>query len=417
MFSWATKAVILSELADRTESSEVEACAVVDSPVWSHIAQMLGSPDRQAQICSCRLLGNLAWFKSTAPAILELKLCEQLVFLLDDNHSGVIREATAALTHLSRWVDGAKSVVDAKALDHVLALLKSPESYIQRLACELAGNLALHESTAPAVLKLNPFVRLVSSLGDEDYVVCQATYALSQIARWADGAKDLVDAKVLDHVLRLLESPNPDTQKWACKLIGNLASHKSTARAILKLNLSMQLVSLLGDEDLFSQAAYALSQIADWVDGAKAVVDAGVLNHVLRLLESPNPDTQEWASKLTGNLASHEFTAPAILRLKLCEQIVSLLGDRDSLVSWAAYALSRITYWVDGAKAVIDAKALDYVLPLLESPNPDTRGWACELTANLAGHESTAPAILKANTSVQLVSLLGDENSLVPWVI
>jgi CRISPR/Cas system endoribonuclease Cas6 (RAMP superfamily) len=72
------------------------------------------------------------------------------------------------------------------------------------------------------------------------------TYALSQIARWVDGAKDVVDAKALDHVLRLLKSPNLDTRELASKLVGNLASHESTAQAILKLNLSVQLVSLLG---------------------------------------------------------------------------------------------------------------------------------------------------------------------------
>jgi hypothetical protein len=71
-------------------------------------------------------------------------------------------------------------------------------------------------------------------------------YALSEIARWVDGAKGMVDAKVLDHVPRLLESQNPETQKWACEFVGRLASHKSMAPAILKLNPSVHLVSLLG---------------------------------------------------------------------------------------------------------------------------------------------------------------------------
>jgi hypothetical protein len=71
-------------------------------------------------------------------------------------------------------------------------------------------------------------------------------YALSQIAQWVDGAKGVVDAKALDHILRLLESPNPDTGEWASDLVGQVASHESTAPAVLKLNPSVQLVSLLG---------------------------------------------------------------------------------------------------------------------------------------------------------------------------
>ncbi|KAJ7355635.1 armadillo-type protein [Mycena albidolilacea] len=348
--SWATKAAILSELAHRTLSSEVEAHAVVDSPVCSHIAPMLESPHPRARSCSCRLLQSLAGYESVAPAVLELGPCEQLVFLLDDKHYSVIHEATATLTHLSRWVDGAKGVVDAKALGHILRLLKLPDPAIQRWACELVGWVASHESTAPAVLKLNPSVQLVSLLGGEDSLVWWVMYALSQIARWVDGAKDVVDAKALDHILRLLESPNPEIRERASKLVGWVASHKSTAPAVLKLNPSVQLVSLLGGEDFLVQlVTIALSQIAQWVDGAKGVVDAKVLDHVLRLLESPNPITREWASELVGWVASHESTAPAILELKLIPQLESLLQDphppvRDSAIS----ALEAIRQWPDG---------------------------------------------------------------------
>jgi hypothetical protein len=86
--SLLTKVAILSELADRIPdsesypSSEVNARAVVNSPVFNYIAQMLGSPDAGARVSSCRLLGNLAYHECTAPAVLELKPCERLVSLL-----------------------------------------------------------------------------------------------------------------------------------------------------------------------------------------------------------------------------------------------------------------------------------------------------------------------------------------------
>jgi hypothetical protein len=145
-----------------------------------------------------------------------------------------------------------------------------------------------------------------------------------------------------------------------------------------------------------------------------------VLDHILRLLESPNPGARRWACKLTGNLAFHEFTAPAILKPNLSVQLVSLLGWaciffllqhhlHELFVSetyWATYTLSRIARWVDGTKSVVDAKALDHILRLLELPNPGTRRWACKLMGHLALHESTAPAILQLNIPARLVSLL-----------
>ncbi|KAJ7705659.1 armadillo-type protein [Mycena olivaceomarginata] len=368
---------------------------------------MLGSPHPRARICSCRLLGNLAWYQSITPAVLELEPSEQLVFLLDDKHSDVIREATAALTRLSRWVGGAKGVVDAKALDHVLLLLESPNPDTRRWACMLMGNLASHESTAQAILKLKLSVQLVSLLRAEDSLVPYVTCTLSQIARWEEGAKSVVDAKALDHVLVLLKSPDSSARKWACVLTGYLAFRESTAPAILKLNPSVQLVSLLDDEDhVVRWATYTLSQIARWVDGVKDVVDAKALDHVLRLLKSPNLDTRRWACGLA--LALHAFTAPGILKVNPSMQLVSLLDDEDFLVYQATYALSQIARWEEGAQGVVDAKALDHVLTLLKSPNPDTRRCACELAGHLALHESTASAISKLNPSVQLVSLLGE---------
>ncbi|KAJ7850054.1 armadillo-type protein [Mycena olivaceomarginata] len=374
---------------------------------------MLGSPHPRARICSCRLLGNLAWFESTTPAVLELKLCEQLVFLLDKKHSDVIREATYTLSRIALRVDGAKGVVDAKALDHVLLLLESPNSDTRRWACELTGNLTFHEFTAPAILKLNPSVQLVSLLGAEDSLVPYVTHTLSQIARWEEGAESVVDTKALDHVLVLLESPNPMTRKWACALTGYLAFHNSTAPAISKLNPSVQLVSLLGDQDSFSHATYTLTQIARWVDGAKAVVDAKVLDYVLALLQSPDLHTRRWACELTGDLLSHQSTAPSILKLNFCVQLVSLLDDEDPVVCQATYTLSQIACWVDGAKGVIDAKVLDHVLPLLESLGPGTRNWACVLVHGLASHGATAPAILQLKLIPQLESLLQDPHGLI----
>ncbi|KAJ7880380.1 armadillo-type protein [Mycena olivaceomarginata] len=266
--SWATKAAILSELADRTVSSEVEARAVVNSPVYSHIAQMLGSPDPRARINSCRLLGNLAKFKSTVPAILELKLCEQLVFLLDGEDS-LVYWVKFALAQIVKWAEGAKDVVDAKVLDHVLRLLESPDPYTRKWANALVAWIASHKSTALAVLKLNPSVQLVSLLGGEDSLVPYVTFALSQIARWIDGAKAVVDAKALDHILRLLDSPNSNTREWACYLTGNLASHESTAPAILQLKPIPQLESLLQDPDppIRNNAISALEAIRRWPDG------------------------------------------------------------------------------------------------------------------------------------------------------
>jgi hypothetical protein len=62
------------------------------------------------------------------------------------------------------------------------------------------------------------------------------------IAHWVEGAQAMVEAKVQDHILKLLESQS----SWitACLLVEELAGHEPTVSAILDLNLLKQLVVL-----------------------------------------------------------------------------------------------------------------------------------------------------------------------------
>ncbi|KAF8196673.1 hypothetical protein K438DRAFT_1967689 [Mycena galopus ATCC 62051] len=131
-------------------------------------------------------------------------------------------------------------------------------------------------------------------------------FAFSQIAQGADRAKGVVGATgkavvgaiALRDVLQslespdphvrtwvcelmgtlpgLLESPDPHVLRWTCELIGTLVCKEAAISAILELKPCVRLVSLSMDEDLMvNQAAtYALSQIARWVDGARAVAEA-----------------------------------------------------------------------------------------------------------------------------------------------
>ncbi|KAJ7830063.1 armadillo-type protein [Mycena olivaceomarginata] len=364
--SWATKAAILSELADRTESSEVEARAVVESPVFPHIVPMLESPHPRARSCSCRLLRSLARYKSIAPAVLELEPCEQLVFLLDNKHSGVICDATATLTYLSGWVDGAMGMVDAKVLDHVLGLLESPNPDTRESASKLVGNLACHESTAPAVLKLNHSVHLVSLLSGEYH-------------------------------------------RQALDIIG-----KNRGSPLTTAILETYTLYFCWDYVLWATKATILSELADRAESseveAHAVVDSHVFPHIVPMLESPHPQAWSCLCRLLRSLAQYKSIAPAVLELEPCEQLVFLLDNKHSgVICDATATLTYLSGWVDGAMGMVDAKVLDHVLRLLESPNPDTRESASKLVGNLACHESTAPAVLKLNHSVHLVSLLSGE--------
>jgi hypothetical protein len=56
----------------------------------------------------------------------------------------------------------------------------------------------------------------------------------------------MVNAKVQDHILKLLKSQNLMVINCTCKLMASLAGHEPTVLTILDLNLLKQLVVLAG---------------------------------------------------------------------------------------------------------------------------------------------------------------------------
>ncbi|KAJ6591307.1 armadillo-type protein [Mycena vulgaris] len=435
--------------------------AAVDAKVLDYAATLLGSPE--AEICqhTCFLVGRLAEHTSTAPAVLELGLCGQLVSL--DENFKVIEGAAYALGEISQWLDGAQAALDAKVLDYPATLLGSPEHWTRRHACFLVGRLAMHASTAPAALELGLCKQLVS-LDENLEVIKGAAYALREISQWPSGAQAAVDAKVLDYAATLLGSQEHWTRRHACFLVGRLAMHASTAPAALELGLCKQLVSLDENLEVIRGAAYALreisqwpngaqaavdakvldypatllgsqerlirrdtcflvgcdenlevikgavcafSRVSQWLDGAQATVDAKVLDYMATLLGSLNAEICQYTCFLMGRLAKHTSTAPAVLELGLCGQLVSLLRDKNlEVIKGAAYALCKVSQWPDGAQAAVDAKVLDHVTELLQSQEVWILRFTCELVGHLVSHEFTAPATLAATPWMWLLPCL-----------
>ncbi|KAJ7356620.1 armadillo-type protein [Mycena albidolilacea] len=372
--SWSTKAAILSELADRARTSEIAARAVVDSPVLPHVEPMLLSPSTQTRSASCKLLRSMGLHSSTAPVILELQLCGRLVSLLRDEHPQVVREATSVLCGIAKSVGGAQAIADAKVMAGVPSLRFAPQQ-----TCELVKELASHESTGPAVCEFETSVQLVSLLGEADFkIVESAMDALCEIVRWVDGACAVVSAGVRGHIAKLLQSLSPILRHKTCQLVGGLARHESTALVTSEPELCVRLVSLLSEEDpeVVRWATFALSQIARWLEDAKAAIDAEALDPVLALLESPNPHTRLAAYVMSGCLARRQSTAPAVFELRPFVRIVyepnagihDLTHDGDLARYGAISALEGISKWSDGIAALAD---LDDILQRFEELSHD----------------------------------------------
>ncbi|KAF8171378.1 armadillo-type protein [Mycena galopus ATCC 62051] len=345
--SSSTKTAILEDLEKRTKFGG-DARTVAESPVLDLVSELLRSSDPEVQSGTRSMLEQLAHHA----AALGVNPCVQLVSLLCDKNPKVIVDTVFALYRITQRADGAQAAVDAKILDCVAELFASLESVVRRWTCKMLGNLVFHETTARTVCDLNLCIQLVSLLRDKNPdVIGEAVSTLGQIALRADGAQAAVEAKILDCVAELLASPDYVVWTDTWEILRRLASHKTAATCV-------QLVSLLRDKNpkVVEEVLTRLWQITEQVGGAQAAVDANILDCVAELLASPNQYVRRFTCMMLLNLASHEITVTAVLNVKPCFQLVSVLCDKNCAAHYFAVgALRQIARRGDGAQAVVDA--------------------------------------------------------------
>ncbi|KAJ7850568.1 hypothetical protein B0H13DRAFT_2360593 [Mycena leptocephala] len=119
--------------------------------------------------------------------------------------------------------------------------------------------------------------KLVGLLHDQPVKVIEAAiFALSWIGNWPSGVQAALEAKALDHVAELLQSPQSGVRRWTCWMVGSLW--------------------FLHDQpvEVIEAAMYALSEISSWLNVSS--------------IWGPKMDLLDGAK-----LAEHEAIAVAIL--------------------------------------------------------------------------------------------------------
>ncbi|KAJ6451335.1 armadillo-type protein [Mycena sanguinolenta] len=411
----ATKVVVLQELDKNLRSHRIESGRVmIDDPVGLQlVVEMLESPFPEIRSLTCSILGRLAGHDST----MATALCNfgaKLAPLFRDEDEKVVENAMLAFFAAFRCPGGAEAFIDANLSDNMTELLESPRPFVRTQACAKLGQVVSAKSTALSIFG----IKLVPLIHDEDdTIVNNVVRAFCVAVGSPDGAQAFIDAKLLDSVSELLESPRPFVRTQACTILGHLAIAKSTALS----NFGAKLVPLVRDEDdtIAEKAMWAFSVAAHFPNGAQAFIDAKLLDRVPELLESSRPFVRTQACRLVGMLASHVETTTAVLKSKPCPRLVVLLRDEDIYVVHAAlYALTQLSKTFPGAKAVRDAKALQYVPRLLgpetmvqershQLPQTNMVQARCyELLESLFRHQFAVPAILRLNICTRLVSIL-----------
>ncbi|KAJ7479057.1 armadillo-type protein [Mycena latifolia] len=385
--------------------------SAVEATILDCVADLLQLPDAEIRRWTCGILGHLAFQRSTTRAVSDINSYRRLITLLRDDNGQVAESAGCALYWIIQFNGGVQAAVDANIAQSVEDLLTSPHAGVCKWACLMLPRLS-YQFTRGSRWSVDHCAQLVSLLHDEHLAIA-ALESLCWTAKWPDTAQACVEAKLLDSTADLLESPDPQARKAMCQLLGELARHAKTAAAVLPATAGEHFLSVLRDNNLevMQKAAEALHRIAQWSEGAEAVMRPKLLECLGEMLRSLEPNARRWSCRILGLLADYNSSVLDTLDKTHCPQLVSLLRDNDrDIAQTAVRTLQSITKSADGAQAAVEAKVLDFIPELLGSRNVRIRTWTCEILAHLAEHEPTAIAVIDSNPWRQLGSLLHDTN-------
>ncbi|KAJ7161854.1 armadillo-type protein [Mycena crocata] len=390
--------------------------------------ELLQSPNTKIQTWACLLLGNLAWHDSTMGAVVTVQHCVRLVGLLrgSDGDIDVVKNAIYALAMIADSADGVKSVLEARTLDFIPELLRSPHEEVRKWVCWMLGSLPRSDSTSPAegVVHTKLCIQLVTRVHDENIHVAEdAGYIIGQIATDPHGAAALISAGALDYVLPLLQSQNSGIRHHTCWMLGSLVQHPFAAGAVLAVEPEFSSTFLFGhvssqasdnNISVVEGAIYALSQISRASNANSSGVDAKASNVAQEILESTDDALRRLIGAMLGDLLLHDNMAEpgAMLSVQPFSRLVALLRrseDDDDVLVTAIFAIIRIARNLRDTEAAVKARALDSIHVQTESRNGRVQQWASEMMGGVVRHVSKATAVLAAELCVQLVTLLGEK--------
>ncbi|KAJ7641918.1 armadillo-type protein [Roridomyces roridus] len=231
-------------------------------------------------------------------------------------------------------------------------------------------------------------------------------------------------ASTFSETWQLLESSNADIRMETARVITNLLRFdESLVVPVMELNLVEKLVSMLHDDNLYLvwKALDALTAIALWPLGAKAVAVSDALGYTEELLASPYVGLCMPAAVLLGTVSCHSglpaATVAVIAKSNPLTRIAAILvqGKCDELgkdswtVSYGLRGLQRMAHSADGAQRIMDTTILAPVVVQFLEPKPNYslhQEMSCRLIGKLASHENVIPKLLELDTLPKMVQLL-----------
>lgn len=254
-------------------------------------------------------------------------------------------EAAWALTNVASGTsEHARVIIDNGAIPVLVSLMVHPDTVVREQSLWALGNLA---GDSPRCRDLVLSYGLIAPL------IAQCEAFVLESAQEAAAAEAVAAPSPFGRVAGSSQShaPHPTfpaMQRNATWLLSNMCRGKPPPRWALiapALPVLVQLLQVRTDDDVLTDACWALSYLSEPPERVAPVVEAGAVNPLIRLLNHSQPAVQTPALRTVGNIAAGTAAeAGAVVRCGVLDCLGELLrSPKKEIRKETAWMVSNLT--------------------------------------------------------------------------
>ncbi|OJJ51085.1 hypothetical protein ASPZODRAFT_162969 [Penicilliopsis zonata CBS 506.65] len=368
----------------------------VDRDTLDPILSLLRSSDVEVQRAASAALGNLAVNADNKVLIVELGGLAPLIRQMMSPNVEVQCNAVGCITNLATHEENKAKIARSGALGPLIRLAKSKDMRVQRNATGALLNMThsanQSDDNRQQLVNAGAIPVLVQLLSSSDVdVQYYCTTALSNIAVDASNRKRLAqtESRLVQSLVHLMDSSTPKVQCQAALALRNLASDEKYQLEIVRARGLPPLLRLLQSSylPLILSAVACIRNISIHPLNESPIIDAGFLKPLVDLLGSTdNEEIQCHAISTLRNLAASSdrnkelvLQAGAVQKCKDLVLRVPLSVQSEMTAAIAVLALS------DELKPhLLNIGVFDVLIPLTDSESIEVQGNSAAALGNLS---------------------------------
>ncbi|XP_068094681.1 armadillo repeat-containing protein 3 [Hyperolius riggenbachi] len=389
------------------------------------------------------------------PLAIEGKKAETAVLMLQSPEEEILTKSCDALYKFAQKGDENKvTLLGLGAMESLAKLISHEDKTVRRNAVMVCGIMAAHGDVRKLMLKLDIIPSLIARLVPEEEVVIHefATLCLAHMAIDYSSKARIFELNGLEHLNRLLGSPDPDVKKNAVECIYLLAQDFQSRSAVCEHNAVPSLLELLKSDypliqllslktlgsisseaecrlalkenqaldqllkiletkelnDLHVEALLIIANCLEDVDTVQLLQQSGGLRKILTFAEtSPLADIQRNAAKAIAKSSLSAENRKFFHEQDVEKTLLNLLSvDNDGVKIASLQAIATMCSNL-ASKEVFNNHGIPQIIQLLNKDNGEVREAAAFTLANLT--TGNASAVAEADGVGPIINLLSDK--------